>query len=521
MSSLKIYLPSLNLIQRPKTIMMAIWLCALAVYGVLVLKLGIVLTLAAVIALGVLMLVLFKPEAATLAVLFVLYANFAAIAYQFYHVPKPLAAAVALPLAVPLLTYVLIRRQRIIVDRGFALMLVFLVCLITSSLLAKSVMVALGWIGQFLVEGLVLYFLVINVVRKFDTLKRVIWSVLLAGSLMGGLSLLWELKGTHSQRAQKDPDEQAYGQDRNGFAQEKGVFAVDTSRGQTITRTRSAGLIGEPNRYAQVMLVLLPLAFFRLWGERSRFLRMLALGTMGLILIGIMLSFSRMGFLVILLLLVIMTFMRYLKPYQVFSTALVFALLIVFAAPDYVVRIESLGRMGGLFSHTTEAPDDAVLGRVAQNLAALKVFLGHPILGVGPGHFSKFYSTQLVNTLSLIHQSEDFRAHSLYLEIAAETGVIGFSIFMAIVLGLMHQLWQLRLRWRQRYPDLANLATGFWLSIVGYLATGFFLHLSYSRYFWLLMALSGAAIRCIGLEARRRSHSTKPDPGYPVWNAAA
>src|SRR5439155_8097365 len=242
MSSLKIYLPSLNLIQRPKTIMMAIWLCALAVYGVLVLKLGIVLTLAAVIALGVLMLVLFKPEAATLAVLFVLYANFAAIAYQFYHVPKPLAAAVALPLAVPLLTYVLIRRQRIIVDRGFALMLVFLVCLITSSLLAKSVMVALGWIGQFMVEGLVLYFLVINVVRKFDTLKRVIWSVLLAGSLMGGLSLLWELKGTHSQRAQKDPDEQAYGQDRNGFAQEKGVFAVDTSRGQTITRTRSAGL---------------------------------------------------------------------------------------------------------------------------------------------------------------------------------------------------------------------------------------------------------------------------------------
>ena len=74
----------------------------------------------------------------------------------------------------------------------------------------------------------------------------------------------------------------------------------------------------------------------------------------------------------------------------------------------------------------------------------------------------------------------------------------------------MHQLWQLRVRWSQRYPDLANLATAFLLALIAYLATGVFLHLSYSRYFWLLMALSGAAIRTIGLEAWQRAHSVKP-----------
>jgi hypothetical protein len=82
---------------------------------------------------------------------------------------------------------------------------------------------------------------------------------------------------------------------------------------------------------------------------------------------------------------------------------------------------------------------------------------------------------------------------------------------MAIVLVVMHQLWQLRVRWRQRYPDLGNLATAFLLSIILYLVTGFFLHLSYSRYFWLLMALSGAAVRSIGLEARRRTYAAKAE----------
>jgi hypothetical protein len=37
------------------------------------------------------------------------------------------------------------------------------------------------------------------------------------------------------------------------------------------------------------------------------------------------------------------------------------------------------------------------------------------------------------------------------------------------------------------------MATGFLLALVGYLASGLFLHLSYARYFWLVLALGGAA----------------------------
>jgi hypothetical protein len=37
------------------------------------------------------------------------------------------------------------------------------------------------------------------------------------------------------------------------------------------------------------------------------------------------------------------------------------------------------------------------------------------------------------------------------------------------------------------------MATAFSLSVVTYMTTGIFLHLSYARYFWLIMALAGAA----------------------------
>jgi hypothetical protein len=64
-------------------------------------------------------------------------------------------------------------------------------------------------------------------------------------------------------------------------------------------------------------------------------------------------------------------------------------------------------------------------------------------------------------------------------------------------------------------PDLAALATGFLLSIVAYLASGVFLHLSYARYFWMMLALAGVA--AIVVRAAVREESTAgPQPASSV-----
>mgnify|MGYP006176969325 CR=1 FL=1 len=46
--------------------------------------------------------------------------------------------------------------------------------------------------------------------------------------------------------------------------------------------------------------------------------------------------------------------------------------------------------------------------------------------------------------------------------------------------------------WLNRRPELADLATGFILALGAYLGTGVFLHLSYERYYWILIALAAA-----------------------------
>jgi O-antigen ligase len=92
-------------------------------------------------------------------------------------------------------------------------------------------------------------------------------------------------------------------------------------------------------------------------------------------------------------------------------------------------------------------------------------------------------------------------AHNLYLQMLSEVGIIGFTSFMAIALLILYQLWQLQGLLFHRRPELSNLASGFFFSILTYLISGIFLHLSYQRYYWFLLAVGGAAIQILKSES--------------------
>lgn len=79
----------------------------------------------------------------------------------------------------------------------------------------------------------------------------------------------------------------------------------------------------------------------------------------------------------------------------------------------------------------------------------------------------------------------------------AEMGIAGLAVFLAIVLGLVRRLWRLR-----RHALSRDLATAMVLSIAAYLGTAMFLHLSYQRYLWFLVALAGAALHVLSGELR-------------------
>jgi O-antigen ligase len=124
------------------------------------------------------------------------------------------------------------------------------------------------------------------------------------------------------------------------------------------------------------------------------------------------------------------------------------------------------------------------------------VFLQHPLIGVGRGVYAKYFATPAVYRLG-VRQIHNYPSHNLYLNMAAESGIIGFGLFMAIIVAVGKSLYRQYKLLFPFNPVLADLAACFFLGLCAYLFSGLFLHLGYERYFWMQLALCSAAARII------------------------
>lgn len=437
-------------------------------------------------------------ELATWAVLFLLYINLGGIATQVYYVPFIVAGSFILLLALPVADYLLLRQERLIFDTIFCLMLAFLAITLASSWFAKDTEIALKWIVEFTAEGLLLYFLVINVVRSFEVLMRVIWVLLLACSLLGSLTLYQEITLNYTEEfgglAQRRAEGWT-GVDKN--LEQDEILRTRTKVG---TSNRAGGPVGDPNRYAQNLLMVLPLGFFVFFQERaSRKARIASAVATGVIFSAILLTYSRGAFVTLILILGVLTLLRYIRVHRIVLSLPLLLGLVLIVAPGYLVRIQTLG---GVEDPMSIESDQVIGKRLTEMLAAWNVFLDHPILGVGPGQYLGFYSQEYMSNPDIAFRDIDKRrrAHDLYVELAAETGVFGISVFAAIVVLAMRRLLQARRRWVGSRPGLAHLATAFLISMTAYLGTAIFLHLAFQRYFWLMLALSSVSVRILTSE---------------------
>ena len=233
-----------------------------------------------------------------------------------------------------------------------------------------------------------------------------------------------------------------------------------------------------------------------------------------------MLTFSRGAMFTAVLIFGLLAYFRFIRPLHVVVAAFGLCLLVLALDPHAALRFASLGGVKTLLANTTASykeptegqtgvPDTSVVRRYVLNVAAWHVFLDYPILGVGPGHFSGYYSIAYCNRVGLIEQLKKYRGHNLYLETLAETGILGLASFLAIILAIMHGLWRAWKRLQHMGSEYADAAMAFFLCLVAYLISAIFAHLSYQRYFWLLMALCSATIHILG----RVEHETSSELG--------
>lgn len=144
------------------------------------------------------------------------------------------------------------------------------------------------------------------------------------------------------------------------------------------------------------------------------------------------------------------------------------------------------------FSSIGEAGEDWTLGRrVGYHVVGFDLMVQNPVFGVGVNNFREHY---LDDDYRFVYgrQYEARALHNMYLSVAAETGLIGFSFFSVMILLSVVGLYQVRKKTHD--PEMRVLAEAIQFGYVLYLIAAGSLPLMTNKYTWILTALAASVI---------------------------
>lgn len=234
-----------------------------------------------------------------------------------------------------------------------------------------------------------------------------------------------------------------------------------------------SGMLGDPNDLASYILMLFPLCYYLFFNDPKRWLRLVYGAAMFMILVAVVYTGSRGGFLGLVVLLFLLWLFAKRKVLGVFIALAVFGVLWFVAPPQYRERIRSI---------TNYEQDESAMNRVEYRRAAVRMFKRNPITGIGLKNFAIF--------------ARDFgapgslNAHNMYYLVLAELGGIGLLVFLSIWLRSLKCAWQIA---RSNLWLLHALGMGAFIGLLDLMVTGYFLSISYYPYQYILMALVAAA----------------------------
>lgn len=255
-------------------------------------------------------------------------------------------------------------------------------------------------------------------------------------------------------------------------------------------RVRYVGIFNDPNDLGLLFAATVPMAFF-LTGFGGFLGRLFWLTAAALLLYGIYLTNSRGA-----LLAVLVVFGGYIWFRRGLVTAGVLGMLGLSALKMLSMRMQDL-----------DPDESSAFGRVDAWYEGLHMFISNPVLGVGVGNFTDY------NQLT---------AHNSFVLVLAETGFVGFTLWLAFV-GYGFWMMLALLRHQPELAEQSEQTTGEWraerkmaltllLSLCGMFSCAFFLSRSYTIILYLIIAVVvgyyvGARKRWPGLRRFRLGES--------------
>lgn len=239
----------------------------------------------------------------------------------------------------------------------------------------------------------------------------------------------------------------------------------------------SASSTYDPNDLAFIMVTLLPLIYYHSLGK-SGFKKLLLAMTMILMVIAILATVSRGGFIGLIVIFMVICRKQGMRLKSVIGPLVVLLIVFrIFAPTTYWDRISTMISPNEDYNISGEG------GRIEIWESGLKLMIRNPLTGVGISCFEEGEGQQHGE-----RGGKWMTAHNSFIQLGAELGLIGLFLFIKLLVSSIKRLREYR---RQNESGLLPnwLFDGTEVALYGYMTTGFFLSQAYSPVLYLLIGL--------------------------------
>ncbi|HUW33389.1 MAG TPA: O-antigen ligase family protein [Planctomycetota bacterium] len=313
-----------------------------------------------------------------------------------------------------------------------------------------------------MVKLFLLFLLVTNVVRNLASVRGFLWALLLCGCIPAVGALLANLW----------PDQFALSRDASG-------------------RIGWASYFGNPNRLAQTMCQLIPVALCLIPLARSYAVKVLLAGLIGLFLLVMLLMFSRIAMITMVMVALVYCVSSRHKIRNL-TVVGVIGLCSIAAVPGAVSRAKTIA---------TYEQDASAMGRIYLWRAGLAMVARHPLTGIGVDAFplamADYFASRGPHA-----RLRWMWPHNAYIQAVAEMGIFGLLTFVGLLWVSLRDARRLHKRLSDASDppaqELAMLARGLFLAMIANCIIGLTSHIAYD---WTLH-MYGALIVCLKQIAR-------------------
>ena len=278
----------------------------------------------------------------------------------------------------------------------------------------------------------------------------------------------------------------------------RGLFGL--MRGGVRYDDGPGGFMADNNSFALALNMTLPLLVGIVQVEKERWLRIAAAVAAALCLLCILFTFSRGGFLT---LIVVGGLLVWRSKHRIMVGGLLAAGLTVFLLFSSDKITEQYKERAASIADYQE--DGSAQGRLNAWKTSWRVFLDYPVFGVGPANLEAVFFRYSPDT-------SRFRVtHNAYLQLLAECGLPALLLFLGAIGAA---LWRLqRLRTVTGLPWVEVQARMLQISLLGYMAGAMFLNMAYAELLYTLLGLT------VSLEVVAEKEAA--EAGLPLLGAPA